>query len=218
LISQEILEQINFIYSGSFTETGGEPVLRIVGDVQPAGPIITPDLTGSRYEEALNSYKLVQNFLEQQDVNNGRAYVEAFASAPAKWLPIFFYLYSSALSISEARDIISTLQGISSTTRNQKLSRIESEKFSRNLGSGNNADVIRFLHKIQNGEVVRPQNEYEGKMLVRALMFVSENDISLQNALEMLSFLHDDYREVLHTELRKAICYIDYLFFYAYLQ
>jgi hypothetical protein len=120
LIDEKLLRKLKFIRRGRFSESEGEPTLRVLGDVQ--------SVTGIEKEKpvptGIHSDDLMTAFLAQRplDESEARAYLREASYQNTPYLPIHYFIKLAGLSRSEAQEFI---KESNSTLKSQKKNLIE---------------------------------------------------------------------------------------------
>jgi hypothetical protein len=104
LIDEKLLRQLKFIRQGSFRDTGGQPILRLIGDVRTIdGVTIEKSVpTGIHYDD------LVTAFLANRSIGNEEAqsYLVECAHQNTPYSPVLFFLSKAKLHPEKASELL----------------------------------------------------------------------------------------------------------------
>ncbi len=122
-IDQQLLDQISFISDGTFVESGGEPTLRVVGNVQAVttGP---PIIVSEEHELGINYDLIILKFLNQDEIQTPEEYIKQTCYQSAATLPIYYFIHRANYSIDEALQFIKSIEN-TSNTKQSLINRLE---------------------------------------------------------------------------------------------
>ena len=85
-----VIHRLRFVDRGKFVESDGEPVLSIVGEVKSVKDM--PVAVSIREKEiALSDNRILDVFLQKENVTNGKEYISYIVNVSAKNFPIFVF-------------------------------------------------------------------------------------------------------------------------------
>ncbi|MEO1667248.1 MAG: ATP-binding protein [Chloroflexota bacterium] len=221
VISEDLLDKIKFIQQGSFSETDGEPTLRLIGDVEPVSKsLINPGVL-ARKTVGVNTPDIISAFLEQVQVEEPRLYFRQACHSTVGYLPIYYFMHLAGMSVDEAiqvaesqkstnqgkTKIINRLQGVQEPDRACKQ-----EQPSETHPSGAKAlDYYEaLLRQDLTGDDLDPADL---KYLLRAFRVLDQNTCDSDFVFPLLKQLFDQYyanRDLeVGDDFRRAICYLD---------
>lgn len=218
LVDDAFLRSVSYVKEGSFVETGGDPALMVVGNIQSvsdAQKILIPE---SR-PKAINEYDILLGFLARRNVELPYEYIEQICALPASTLPVYYYMSKAGMSVD---DTVSRLRQLPRSTQSQKylISRIESGKSTKG-GQGQVGTKIyerrkRYLDSIYRKEAKAPDGVDNAKSYLEALQaldksfIVAEREYVLDLLYSALSkyYYDSEYKSVLSI-FRKAVCWAD---------
>ena len=90
LISEELLPQIQFIHSGSFVESGGQPTLKLVGEVVPINSRLVQPTKLVR--SPLHGPDILRAFLRRESVLSPLGYIKQICFEPSAFYPVYFFI------------------------------------------------------------------------------------------------------------------------------
>lgn len=103
LIDPNLLSQLKFIREGTFTESGGDPTLTLIGNVREAGPIVGIH----EVPQAIHFEDIIIHFLQDtpMEPNVARAYLEECFRQNSQYIPIHHFRNLANASVDETLDI-----------------------------------------------------------------------------------------------------------------
>lgn len=133
LIDKSLLRQLRFIKDGKFAETGGDPTLRLIGDIAPIGGVVAHRAIPT----GIHTGDLIVKFLGQQEMNSmeAKAYLVETPHQASPYLPLFYFLHKAGLDIDEARVLLKNVSATYKNTQKAILDRIEGASAVQPMGS-----------------------------------------------------------------------------------
>ncbi|BCM86490.1 AlbA family DNA-binding domain-containing protein [Methylobacterium indicum] len=168
LIDRDLLPNIQFIKEGEFSEIRGAPALRLVGEVKPIDSKEEERVRTIR--DAVTPDAIIRNFLLNEKVADPIQYIHAQAHYQQRWMPVWFYVNQSGLTI---EDVIADIHSRVSTrpaSRTALVSRLKREEEAFKVYPGRPVTVL--CDELQNGgffEVATPQDIYRFASAVSGL-------------------------------------------------
>ena len=103
LIAPNLLDKLKFIREGTFTDTGGDPTLTLIGDVSTTGPVIGIQ----EVPQAIHYEEIIIHFLQnvQMRPHVASAYLEECFRQNSHYMPIHHYMELSNTSLQEALEM-----------------------------------------------------------------------------------------------------------------
>ena len=90
-MDETLLNEISFVQEGSFVETGGNPALKVVGQVQTVvgaqRVIVEQDIN-----TAINADEIIKSFIEQDRINNPMEFVKQLCYQTTGNMPVYYFL------------------------------------------------------------------------------------------------------------------------------
>lgn len=113
LIDEKLLRQLKFIREGSFSDTGGPPTLRLMGDLKAVEGVTVEKIvqTGIHYDD-LDTAFLAQRQLDREDA---KSYLVECAHQTTPYTPILYFLSQAGISREES---VALLDAEKNTLRN----------------------------------------------------------------------------------------------------
>lgn len=130
-IDEALIDDISFVQEGSFVETGGDPALKIVGQVQTVVGA-QPVLVERERNKSINADEIISNFITQNKVNEPLEFIKQICYQNTGNMPVYYYLKLAKKNDEEALAYIETIPTNSSAKDNLKrrISQRE-DKFSK---------------------------------------------------------------------------------------
>lgn len=216
IISEDLLSQIQFINSGKFVDNGGEPTLKVIGDVTPVGAkFVQPTKI-----QSIHGPDLLNAFLRRQRVLNPLDYVKQICYESSAFFPVYFFVGQTRLTIAQ---VVKEIEKV--TSRNQSKSRLLNrlqldEHFTYGqLGgtkeAGKRREIVyeKILSKTFKAEDVGA----DPNSFFQALTHLTEADDEIEYVSELLlngampRYTTMDPNHV--STMRRAICHLDKIWY-----
>lgn len=212
VIGADLVSQLKFIREGEFQETVGAPTLKLVGTLETE--------SGEEYMDRpthISIDDIYREFLDQRQVYDPREYIRAIVEQSTPYTPIYYYARQAQLTLEGLNEYISVQESWRPKTVANLLERISNES---RLGqpmkeTGSKAYRLRakYVDLLRSNSPV-PIVEEEIPHLIYAVRTISTGDLNKSHILKVLKMLFDKFHSLdsIHrSNLRKAICHIDYL-------
>lgn len=217
-IDEPLLNDIKFVQEGSFVETGGNPALKVVGEVQTV--VGARRVVVERPQiKAINSDEIIRSFIVQEKVNNPMEYVRQICYQGSGNLPIYFYLHEAQKSREEAVVFLDSIP-INSQAKEILKRRISEEeiKFSKLIVTNTvvSEKKQKFYHDIIEDDVIVPSSNNDLKYFLLAVRGLKREEIAKHKEC-LLNALYDIYTKYFNLqefssikqEFRYALCWVD---------
>jgi hypothetical protein len=122
LISEDLLPKLQFIHSGTFVESGGQPSLKLVGEahlinsqlVQPTQLVRKP----------LHGLDILKAFVQRETVQTPLDYVKQICFEPSQFYPVHFFINQTSAKVP---DVILELEKVDCrpTGKNKLIDRLK---------------------------------------------------------------------------------------------
>jgi hypothetical protein len=125
LISEELLSKIQFIHSGTFVESGGQPTLRIIGEAVPINSqLVQPN---KLVRTPLHGPDILYAFLRRESVLTPLDYVKQICFEQSHFYPIHFFINQTNITI---EDVISELEQVAcrASTKSKLILRLRTNE------------------------------------------------------------------------------------------
>jgi hypothetical protein len=129
ILDNKLLSKIKLIREGEFKEIEGAPVYRIVGDIK--------DIEGTTIIEkekkiphSIHKKDIIQSFLDEK-CEFPTLYIKQFPYENTIYLPFWFFIKSSEMSIIQVQKLWDNIQDAQQNTKNKYLNRLNNENFDR---------------------------------------------------------------------------------------
>ncbi len=215
VIDKQLLDKLKFTREGEFKEIAGKPTLKLIGE-------LTTLSDGSES----NKYLLISNdqifrvFLKQDTVNNPLEFIKGSCKGQVIYTPIYYYASMAKLNKGKLADFIDKVQDPRKHTVKRLLDRIadDDDKLQEKLAkidtkaSGFRAKFREYLTDKKSIDL----KDNTIKYVSFAIRTLNSNEIDKSYIFKLLTKLYDrksDLESGDLTNLRKAICYIDYMLY-----
>jgi hypothetical protein len=139
MLSETLARQLRFIREGAFVETGGDPTLRLIGDIRSLSGATTevPIPVGIHYED------IVRTFLSQMDISAEEAmsYLQECAFQSSAYTPIYHYIKMAGITLQEAERLITETETSFRSVKHKLIRRIREQERITPLGPIDQFDV-----------------------------------------------------------------------------
>lgn len=129
IIDEPLLRKLKFLRQGRFSETEGQPTLRLVGDVQPVSgvPVERP------VEVGIHEADIIEAFLAQcaLEPSQAKAYLHETAYQATPYLPLWYLLSRAEMSVDKA------------------------VQFLRRAGSPRGDQVSKLVSRLEGGDTIK---------------------------------------------------------------
>ena len=89
VVDKDIIEKLKFVKEGHFTEKGGSPTLKLIGDIEgisSAEIILAP--SSARRLKAIEPEDITKNFLNNEDIESPFEYIKVALNCSSGFQPI----------------------------------------------------------------------------------------------------------------------------------
>lgn len=182
VVDKQLLDGMQFIREGEFSETVGGPTLRVIGEVTPIDRSMPPAVQVLR--TPLTSGDILKCFLENERVPDATPYLMHACYAPRKWLPIWFFLSQTTLDAAAAITLLQEQNATQIKNRDFIVRRLKQTITAYKPATGKTDQICKALQK---GIVEPPRDSQSDKTFlnaVQALKKAKEIDVhALRSAL-----------------------------------
>lgn len=217
-IDESLLNEIEFVQEGSFVENGGNPALKVVGQVQTvvgAQRIVVQE----ECNKAINADEIIKSFITQEPVNNPLEFVKQICYQTTGNMPIYYYLSLANRTNDEGVAYIDEVP-INSMAKDLLKRRINNRevKFSR---LPNNATSVTkkkkdYIQAIVSHSLIIPNSDTELKYCLIAIRSMDPTQIK-EHKDYIFNILYEIYSAYFNmkpfssikTEFRYTLCWID---------
>lgn len=217
-IDENLLNDIEFVQEGSFVETGGNPALKVVGQVQTvvgAQRVIVEQ----ECNKAINADEIIKSFITQENVNNPLEFIKQICYQNTGNMPVYYYLSLANKSNDEGISFIEEVP-INSMSKDLLKRRINNRevKFGR---LPNNTTVVTkakkaYIQAIQDHNLIIPATEIDLKYCLIAIRAMEPTQIA-KNKDYILNILYEIYSTYFNSQpfssiksdFRYTLCWVD---------
>ena len=217
-IDESLLNDISFVQEGSFVETGGNPALKVVGQVQTVVGAQRVVVEQER-NKAINADEIIISFITQEKVNNPLEFVKQICYQNTGNMPVYYYLHLANQNEEEALSFIESIP-INSMSKDLLRRRIAQRevKYARCANSNSMASKKKrtYLNAILEESLIVPNTESELKYCLISIKGLEPNQIK-EHKQYILNIMYEIYSNYFNnqpfssikTEFRYALCWID---------
>lgn len=179
-IDENLLNDIEFVQEGSFVETGGNPALKVVGQVQTV-VVAQRVVVKQECNKAINADEIIKGFITQENVNNPLEFIKQICYQSTGNMPVYYYLALANKSNDEGISFIDKVP-INSMSKDLLKRRINNRevKFGR---LPNNTSVVTkakkaYIQAILEHNLIIPSTEIDLKYCLIAIRAMEPIQIS----------------------------------------
>lgn len=216
-IDKALLNQIEFINEGTFVDTGGSPVLKIVGDVQPVelGPTVVVE---TEREFVLNYDVLFNKLFDQGDVVAPEEYIRQACYIPASTIPIYYFIHKAGLSMTNAIAILDAEANAPSSKRylrKRLQERVKRHVPLSTLNTGAADHKRSYYEALVNENLVLPDTKEKIKYVLLAIRALDKDKVTqhkeyiLSLSKQLYSRWYPEQDNGFRGLLREAFCWLD---------
>lgn len=156
VIDRTLLSEIQFIREGEFSEVKGRPALKLVGEVKP---IDTNEEKRVRtIRDSVTPDAVIRNFLLQEKVAEPMQYIHAQAHYQQRWMPVWFYIEQTQLSIQEIVEDMRRQVSTRPVSRAALVARLERVEEAYKVHPGRPVTLCRQLQEGGHYEVISTED------------------------------------------------------------
>lgn len=218
MIDESLLDEITFVQEGSFVETGGNPALKVVGQVQTVVGAQRVVVEQER-NKAINADEIIKSFITQETVNNPLEFVKQICYQSTGNMPVYYYLSLAQQSNDAALAFVETVP-INSTAKDllkRRISQAET-KYSK-IATTTTVSSKRkreYLQMVLEESLVIPSVETELKYCMNAMRALTIEQVREHKnyILEIMYEIYTNYFNLkpfssIKAEFRYLLCWLD---------
>lgn len=217
-IDESLLNDISFVQEGSFVETGGNPALKVVGQVQTVVGAQRVVVEQER-NKAINADEIINSFITQEKVNNPLEFVKQICYQNTGNMPVYYYLNLANKNDDEAISFIESVP-INSMSKDLLKRRISQKeiKFVRCSNSISAASKRKkaYLQSLLEESLIIPTSETELKYCLSAIRGLERSQIK-DHKDYILNVMYEIYTNYFNNQpfssikpkFRYSLCWID---------
>lgn len=217
-MDESLLKEIEFVQEGSFVETGGNPALKVVGQVQTVVGAQRVVVERER-DRAINADEIINAFITQERVNDPLEFVKQICYQTTGNMPVYYYLRMAQITNADALNYLEQVPTNSASKDLLKRRITNSEvKYSRITNSNSTAARRKkaYYEAFQNESVIIPDDATELKYCLIALRGMPTASVQ-EHRDYILNVMYEIYSNYFNNapfssikpEFRYALCWID---------
>lgn len=218
MIDESLLDEITFVQEGSFVETGGNPALKVVGQVQTVVGAQRVVVEQER-NKAINADEIIKSFITQETVNNPLEFVKQICYQSTGNMPVYYYL-SLAQQLNDAALAFVETVPINSTAKDllkRRISQAETKYFKIATTTTVSSKRKReYLQMVLEESLVIPSVETELKYCMNAMRALTIEQVGEHKnyILEIMYEIYTSYFNLkpfssIKAEFRYLLCWLD---------
>lgn len=208
VIDEKLIPKLRFINEGSFSETTGEPTLKLIGSLEPLAAVSANAVRHVFTKQHITDDELIEAFLFQRSVDAPKFYFLQSAHTQRKWLPIFFFMRMAGLTQAEAVSLLKSERGTVASHVKSLCERVSSCSIPKGPPSANSVGDLRA--RIIRGEIPSPTDEKAFLKLAKTLRTLGKTDVNEDVLMPKLQVYDQKFVDPKsQTEFRYALAHID---------
>lgn len=217
-IDESLLNDIEFVQEGSFVETGGNPALKVVGQVQTvvgAQRVVVEQ----ECNKAINADEIIKGFITQEQVNNPLEFVKQICYQSTGNMPVYYFLSLANKSNDEGVSYINEVP-VNSMAKALLKRRLENREVKFSRLPSNTTTVTKkkkaYAQAILEHNLIIPATEVELKYCLNAIRSL-DSQLVLEHKDYLLNTLYEVYTSYFNSqpfssikpEFRYVLCWVD---------
>lgn len=214
-LDQESLNKVKFIQEGKFSETDGDPTLKVIGEAEVVKTL--PVMKTKEVKVFISANDIIMSFLNQKQVSNPADYIKQICFEVAPTLPVYYFIKQAKLNIPETISLIQSVQARGTSKKNLKarLQVTRDYAFAQPKNKATEAKQREILlEKIRQKEknITFPQLK-DVQYFLEAIRMLENIEIELEYLKEYLCPIFSKHYfesgSKIPSEIRKTLCHID---------
>lgn len=152
-IDRDLLERIQFVREGDFSELKGAPALRIVGEVEPISEVERERLRVIRANVTPDA--IIRSFLSGERVSTPMQYIHAQAHQQRRWHPLWYYVHQASEDVEHIIAQLNAQVATHPASRRAVVERLLKRSTAHKLHTGK---PTKLTEKMCAGEIEAPNN------------------------------------------------------------
>ncbi len=212
IIDESLLDKVRFITEGRFDDTGGDPALRIVGNVKSISQGITEVVKTEK--TLVTNHDILSDFIHQRQVYDPSGYIRHIVHDQTLIVPIFYYIHQAGLSIADAITLLMDETTTHEAQRTKVIARITGRT---GYPAPPGPSTEPYREKILSGKRINFAKAKNRSYAVRALRTIPTSDINSTLCMTILIAALRDYERDQSSkflnEIRYSATHIDAVVF-----
>jgi hypothetical protein len=167
LIDEKLLRQLKFIREGHFKETGGNPTLTVLGEVQTISSKVTKEV---QIPSGIHMDDLITAFLAQRklDISEAKSYLKETAYQTSPYIPLFYFLKTARINSDEAKNIIDTALTASAVQKMKIIKRLYKKELIKPIGKVESSKS--FPKKLSMDVIIDRMKQFQSELEKRSFL------------------------------------------------
>lgn len=223
-IDEKLISKLKFVKEGHFSETEGDPTLRIIGEIKGiTGAVVKHEKIIKQIEPTyIHEKYLLETFLNQTGTQSPMSYIEAFCRFSVKYLPFYYFVFliqqnDNSFDKAKLKSEINKITEDCKMGKTYLLQRLKSdENFKEEKLTGSELELKKKYLTLYNDKNTKPADFTKENIEIQLKMILNISDKErIKNLIIPLlrNYLNEEY-ENHKILLRKAISYIDKVLYY----
>lgn len=213
LISSELLEKVQFIREGRFTERedAGSPTLRLIGEVEAVAPGALGPVRTVAQPIAIGEKELLLGFLRQERPPAPNEYIKQACRESSIYMPVYHFARAAGLGLKSTRALVAR----ESARGNRLLTRIDGamvEPIGSITSDGSSAEERRHILERLRADDIDGIRDANRMRLFEAVTHFEPTAIPtalLSLFAEIVETELDTLKSIERSQCRKAIAHLD---------
>jgi hypothetical protein len=215
-IDEQLLPKLRFIQEGRFVETGGEPALRLLGDLRPVGASAVQPTQIVKVPRVICGVDLLEAFLRQDAVEEPMQWARAICNEQSANFPVYYFLSKANASVPEA--LVEMECVITREVGKGRLLKAlrEGRRYQKPKLDGDTEKAAlrrELLNKIRNRTLTAQDVSVNFDRTMEAILYLEKNSTDLPFVLDLLRTVglprYSGMNANQATRFRCAVCHLD---------
>lgn len=208
-IDQDLIPKLKFVSEGHFSETSGEPTLRLIGNLAPASvqEIQKPQIVVEKI--SLGDDDIMEDFVKRSQVADPIMYLRWAVQSHKIWLPLFFYARQAGFDSNRLTSFLEAERGSRKPHVNKLIKRIKN--LSLPAGAPKPTNVERERDAVLSKTQGYPVDTDECVSLLKAIRTITPSELDADFVLNLMKrcFLSFYSEDRLRSQIQYALAHVD---------
>ena len=210
LIDEELVKKLSFIREGEFSERQGSLTLKLIGQLESvASDVLRPTKEVIR-RDVITERNLIDDFVAMSDVDNPLGYIRQLCHVQARWLPIYYYIHQSRMTIQEAIDLLDGIETSHKANKQWQIERLREQKAPPAVSLSSQKEHVGIVRWRGQWDTSDPQDALR---FLRAVRVLREAEIDQDYLRPLIAQCVDSHYgaagDNVKQEIRYAVCHLD---------
>jgi hypothetical protein len=222
VIDEKLLPKLRIIQEGTFSENSGEPTLKLMGNLIPTNSGLIQPIREVKIKMPvrIGTPDIIFAFLNQENVEYPLEYIKGIALEISGILPVYYFMHLGNLSRKQTIDLLNGVYS-RSHARTKLIERLNSnDGYFTKLkitGTPEYLKKIQYRNLIVNRQPINDLQLGDVRKFCEVIQTLSKKEVYPNYLLPILKLVFNKFfmerEHNVSTDIRKAICHVDYVLF-----